>query len=399
MNETVRNRSISARSSTREHPKVKQKATQTDNYDDLFMSDESDSDNEETCTKYSNNTSFTSSTLVETEINDMNLEDKTDRPSINTLSRSSRLNYSNKKSPKRRKSLPSQCSLIVEPHSSVTLIPRGPLICSNSENLENWLPGRLFLHSTSSNASNFPTANTSSNNTSTEESNLTVNLNKNVSLSQTITDKISSSKILDSTVGMSLVKKDSDLNLTPKLVALSPSQLTSVDDSRSIVNTTKPFTKISTYASIIDYNKKFEKKNSESYLTAKLSNTATTATTTATTNTSTNTSTNTATSTMTVNTPNTTRPPKLIPRPIETIAFKPSRLELISIKSNSQQSPSEIKAPTSPDKNKSQVGSDSDFNDLNEDYHSDTLYSSNDEDNDVFFKLKEAERVSFSSFL
>jgi hypothetical protein len=41
LSSSIRNRSISNRSSTRgEHPKLKQKATQTEIYDDLFVSDE-----------------------------------------------------------------------------------------------------------------------------------------------------------------------------------------------------------------------------------------------------------------------------------------------------------------------------------------------------------------------
>lgn len=351
--DSTRNRSISTRSSTREHPKVKQKATQTDNFDELFMSDESDSDNDDHFNKQSNNTSYTSSTLVETEITEFNSDDKYEKsPTINSISRSNRLtSYSGKKSPKRRKSLPSQCSLTVEPHS-VTLIPRGPLICSNSENLENWLPDKILN-------SGFKTLAHKSN---ADESNLNVNLNKNVSLSQTITDRISSSKILDSTAGCNLVKKDSDFNLSSKLVTIMPgsSQTPSVDVANPIVNTTKPFTKISTFASIIDYNKKFEKKNSESFLSTKM----------------------TATSTIT------NRPAKLIPRPIETIAFKPSRLELINVKSVSCES-----KDSRASKDQNRIDSDSEFNYFNENYQSDNFYSSYDDDNEVFMKLNKLERV------
>lgn len=349
--DSTRNRSVSTRSSPREQPKVKQKATQTDNFDELFMSDESDSDNEDTYNRHSNNTSFTSSTLVETEIAETNFEDKSEKSAtVNPISRCSRLaSYSGKKSPKRRKSLPSQCSLTVEPHS-VTLIPRGPLICSNSENLENWLPDKIL-------GSGFK----ASSKPGTVETNLNVNLNKNVSLSQTISDKISSSKILDSTVGCNLVKKDSDLNLSSKLVNIKPgySQTTNVEESCSIVNTTKPFTKISTFASIIDYNKKFEKKNSESFLTDKMSS---------------------------VNMAN--KPTKLIPRPIETIAFKPSRFELVNVKSISCESKNLMVT-----KEHNHIESDSEYNYFNESYQSDNLYSSNDEDNEVFLRLKEIEKV------
>lgn len=51
-----------------------------------------------------------------------------------------------KKTPKRRKSLPSQCSSSDEVHPSVPLIPRGPLICYNSESLDNWLPDRSIFN-------------------------------------------------------------------------------------------------------------------------------------------------------------------------------------------------------------------------------------------------------------
>lgn len=348
--DSTRNRSISVRSSTREHPKVKQKATQTDNFDELFMSDETDSDNDDNYNKHSYNTSFTSSTLVETEIVDFNLDEKGEKSHApNSISRSNRLaSYSGKKSPKRRKSLPSQCSLTVEPHS-VTLIPRGPLICSNSENLENWLPDIILT-------SGFK----KSSKTGADESNHNVNLNKNVSISQTITDKISSSKILDSTAGCNLVKKTSDLNLSSKLVTIMPgsSQTPSVKVSHPIVNTTKPFTKISTFASIIDYNKKFEKKNSESYLTSKMTATS-------------------------IN----NRPAKLIPRPIETIAFKPSRLQLVNVKSISCES------KNSNSKNQNRTDSDPEFNYINENYQSDNLYNSNDDDSEVFMKLNKLEKV------
>ncbi|RNA18762.1 ras guanyl-releasing 3-like isoform X1, partial [Brachionus plicatilis] len=351
--DSARNRSVSTRSSTREQPKVKQKATQTDNFDDLFMSDESDSDAEDTFNKQSNNTSFTSSTLVETEITEVSPEDKGEKSTtVNSVSRSSRLaSYSGKKSPKRRKSLPSQCSLTVEPHS-VTLIPRGPLICSNSENLENWLPDKMLNPG-------FKSAGKCGK-SGAEQTSLNVNLNKNVSLSQTITDKISSSKILDSTLGCNLVEKDSDLHLSSKLVNILPgsSQTSSVEDSCSIVNTTKPFTKISTFASILDYNKKFEKKNSESFLSSNMS------------------------AESPVN-----RPVKLIPRPIETIAFKPSRLELVNVKSVSCESKN-----LSVSNDHSRIESDSDFNYFNESYQSDNFYSSNDDDNEVFLRRKEIER-------
>ena len=158
------------RASSRDHPKLKQKSTQTETYEDLFMSDESMSSNEETTSSSLTNKQV-SSLIVTT--NDWLFEQSLDNhpnKSSNTVGSNTlehhQMQRSNKnrhrpykKAPKRRKSLPSQCSSNdTEPHPSVTLIPRGPLICSNLENFDNWLPERLYL------ANNFPTAsiNTSS---------------------------------------------------------------------------------------------------------------------------------------------------------------------------------------------------------------------------------------------
>ena len=159
-------------------PKLKQKSTQTDTYDDLFMSDESISSNEETTINNRSSSPLSSkqvSSLVVTT-NDW-LFDSIDKASNtgheNNHSHQNQHNHHHshhnhnqttsvknrhrpyKKTPKRRKSLPSQCSPLVvnangvvnaiEPHTSVTLIPRGPLICSNLENLDSWLPEGLYL--------------------------------------------------------------------------------------------------------------------------------------------------------------------------------------------------------------------------------------------------------------
>ncbi len=61
---------------------------------------------------------------------------------------------------KRRKSLPSGSSN--EEHHPIALIPRGPLICSNTDNLKNWLPSA----STQNETTNKPTIKPSEQNTS-----------------------------------------------------------------------------------------------------------------------------------------------------------------------------------------------------------------------------------------
>jgi hypothetical protein len=149
----------SSRSSNRDHPKLKQKGTQTETYDELFMSDDSMTSNEDTGTsKQSSNTLFSSNTLIDNNNNNNSDDWAYDSVKANAgsntlehITASSRANRPSayKKPPKRRKSLPSQCSTNDEPHT-VTLIPRGPLICSNLENLESWLPDRLFASSVSS---------------------------------------------------------------------------------------------------------------------------------------------------------------------------------------------------------------------------------------------------------
>jgi len=139
------------RASSRDQPKLKQKSTQTDTYDDLFMTDESISSNEDTTNSSLNKQ--VSSLVVTT--NDWLFEHQTldtankasntvDHQHLGTRATKNR-HRPYKKAPKRRKSLPSQCSSNdIEPHPSVTLIPRGPL-CSNLENFDSWLPERLYL--------------------------------------------------------------------------------------------------------------------------------------------------------------------------------------------------------------------------------------------------------------
>ena len=152
-NELIRNRSASNRSSMRKNTVFKQKATQTDNYEDIFMSDESGTSTEDNISNNNlfnssnNHNSFdnnTASSSCETFLSSKTSENYSEHSQ--TVSQRSNRYRRHKKSPKRRKSLPPQSSSNDEPHL-VTLIPRGPLICSNSENLESWLPERLFNQS------------------------------------------------------------------------------------------------------------------------------------------------------------------------------------------------------------------------------------------------------------
>ena len=163
----------------------KQVSTQTEPYEDLFLSDDSNaSSNEDQCTRLNtlinSNTkllttvtsvddsmhqhygSFDSNTLVSSKISESfdhttatagaaTTPNSTNNPTnVNTQRNNRHRRY--KKFSKRRKSLPSQGSSNEEPHP-VTLIPRGPLICSNSEN--NWLPDRFSTGATSGGSLNY----------------------------------------------------------------------------------------------------------------------------------------------------------------------------------------------------------------------------------------------------
>ena len=144
----------------------KQASTQTEPYEDIFLSDDSGSSNEDANTNMNtllnsknqiNNNyedatpyeSFETNILIPDKINESfdqiasNNNNNSNNSSLNsatlTTQRTTR-HRRYKKFSKRRKSLPSQGSSNEEPHT-VTLIPRGPLICSNNEN--NWLPDRF----------------------------------------------------------------------------------------------------------------------------------------------------------------------------------------------------------------------------------------------------------------
>jgi hypothetical protein len=169
-NEKTYNRSVSSRPTNRDR-KLKQKSTQTDNYDDLFMSDESCSSNDES----------NANTLK----SDDNIND------VMSFSPSSthRHRRQYKKFQKRRKSLPSECSNINDERQSTvvtTLIPRGPLICSNVERFDNWLPVRL--HSNRDNrptSSNMLVENSNKKNISVEEDQNKKNKNANNDIKET----------------------------------------------------------------------------------------------------------------------------------------------------------------------------------------------------------------------
>lgn len=416
VSETMRKRSTSTRSSTREHPKVKQKATQTKNYDDLFMSDDSMSSNEDNYHRSSNNTLFSSDTLIDN--NDWNFDEMSKSTRSSTLtnrndsspsvSQSQRANRHRpyKKPPKRRKSLPSQCSATEEPHPSVTLIPRGPLICSNSENLESWLPERLFLNQTTITSPILVNTNSNANlivnnnNAANLSSSSYISKSVDESASNSVNTNDSSTNSIDSTTNL-IESKYQNLEPSATPVVAKSAQTTICDSNTQTINKFPKLTNNTTvlnktsylsnkYNSIFtkenpdtrstspasqlikipaqntDSTKKLEKKNSESFLLARSNNQ----------------------SLASPNPSSFSRPStRLIPRPIETIAFKPSKLELISIKPlvNSN-SPSRLR-----------IESECDLNDLIERYNSDNLnesvYSSNEEDNDVFIKLKEAQKV------
>lgn len=142
----------SQRSSFRKLTPLKQKSTQTEgaisnHYDDIFLSDDSITSNEDISAAGSNTRlhphnedvhfgSFESNTNIK-----LNYQtDQSPSNSVNLLKLSNRRR--NKKISKRRKSLPSQGSSNEETHQA-PLIPRGPLICSNSEHFGNWLPDKL----------------------------------------------------------------------------------------------------------------------------------------------------------------------------------------------------------------------------------------------------------------
>jgi hypothetical protein len=137
-------------------------STQTEINDAFFLSEESISSNEDQNTNintilnsktHSYETpyeSFETSTLASNKLSQSSFDQNATTTSLitnnnsalNTPMTSQRNNRLKryKKFSKRRKSLPSQGSSNEEPHT-VTLIPRGPLICSNNEN--NWLPEKF----------------------------------------------------------------------------------------------------------------------------------------------------------------------------------------------------------------------------------------------------------------
>ena len=144
-----------SRSTLVRHKKIsfKQKATQTDIYDDLFMSDESFTSNEDTqkCSLEGGG----AASDVDDQAPIISYEHMSTNTSSNysveqSVLRSQRAarRHFIKKSPKRRKSLPPQQHRYNnEAAHAVTqcvLIPRGPLICSNNESIENWLPRSVF---------------------------------------------------------------------------------------------------------------------------------------------------------------------------------------------------------------------------------------------------------------
>lgn len=141
----------------RKRQNLKQKSTQTEAYDDLFLSDDSITSADETALNDPG---------AEPNANKLSIDDtycgSIDSTSLlmnnhvmaNTNHRSESLDYSptnsnqmkikpnrrRHKISKRRKSLPSQGSSNEDSHPVTMLIPRGPLICYNSENFGSWLP-------------------------------------------------------------------------------------------------------------------------------------------------------------------------------------------------------------------------------------------------------------------
>jgi hypothetical protein len=163
-NEKIINRNASNRSSHHHHHyhrKLKQKSTQTEIYDEFYMSDDSITSNEEN-NRYIVDTTptrhsyiYDSTTSSSNKSSSYHKSEQSSGTLSSTTSRRNRdlsNNYGNnsKKLPKRRKSLPSQYSIADEQPISnpISLIPRGPLICSNMDNLDNWLPERLFYSQT-----------------------------------------------------------------------------------------------------------------------------------------------------------------------------------------------------------------------------------------------------------
>ena len=217
------------RASSRDQPKLKQKSTQTDTYDDLFMSDESISSNEDTTNNESLNKQVSS--LVVTT-NDWLFEHQsldTANKASNTVdhqqlgSRTTKNRHRPyKKAPKRRKSLPSQCSSNdIEPHPSVTLIPRGPLICSNLENFDSWLPERLYL------ANSFHNSTIGNKVIDTDENSIS---NIKANLDSTTTEIESSSNSTESSITMpahltTQTPKKSQEDIEHKYLSIKPPRL------------------------------------------------------------------------------------------------------------------------------------------------------------------------------
>lgn len=164
------------RNSFRKRAAQKQEETQNEAYGDIFLSDDSATSNEDTCTKMNtlmnskiiddetNYGSFEANTLITPNTNSKLNESFEQCPSVtsvNTQRTNRHRRY--KKFSKRRKSLPSQGSSNEEPHP-VTLIPRGPLICSNSESLNSWLPDKFAGSLNTTNTSNLSSVSSNLNN-------------------------------------------------------------------------------------------------------------------------------------------------------------------------------------------------------------------------------------------
>ncbi len=213
-NEKIINRTASNRSSHYHHhhhyhPKLKQKSTQTEIYDDFYMSDDSITSNEENNNRYIVDSTptrhsylYDSTTSSSNKSSSYHKSEQSSGTLSSTTSRRNRdlsNNYnSNKKMPKRRKSLPSQYSIADEQPISnpISLIPRGPLICSNMDNLDNWLPERLFYSPTSqlkNNNDSLDSCNTITTNTNSV-SILTTNSNENLNNKAQAVQSISAPK-------------------------------------------------------------------------------------------------------------------------------------------------------------------------------------------------------------
>ena len=155
----LRNRSISIsnRSSGRKKISFKQKSTQTDIYDDLFLSDDSLTSNEESNLIPIDNSNADHLRKHQTQSIDTNTITSFTDSIINSATytqRTARRHLTKKSTNKRRKSMPPQNSFTIEQHA-VTLIPRGPLICSNNESgLETHFFGK-HLYSTGKNDNAF----------------------------------------------------------------------------------------------------------------------------------------------------------------------------------------------------------------------------------------------------